>query len=127
MLRISTILKNRGTGVNLQSGKVVVVGKKQKVRRRIRQEVEEEGGRKKTLASCDSSNPCWEVVTPLVEEAPRSRNFWVIQDKGYKMNFDLRHPLAGRGGDKLLEALVKTLGHLFVTDAGEGAVLEQVA
>ncbi|GKB58622.1 hypothetical protein Tco_0914808 [Tanacetum coccineum] len=28
--------------VNLQSGKVVVVGKKQKVRRRIRQEVEEE-------------------------------------------------------------------------------------
>ncbi|GJQ89905.1 hypothetical protein Tco_0001044 [Tanacetum coccineum] len=29
-------------GVNLQSGKVVVVGKKQKVRRRIRQEVEEE-------------------------------------------------------------------------------------
>ncbi|GKC27776.1 hypothetical protein Tco_1035070, partial [Tanacetum coccineum] len=28
--------------VNLQSGKVMVVGKKQKVRRRIRQEVEEE-------------------------------------------------------------------------------------
>ncbi|GJS43603.1 hypothetical protein Tco_0568646 [Tanacetum coccineum] len=36
------ILPSTFKGVNLQSGKVVVVGKKQKVRRRIRHEVEEE-------------------------------------------------------------------------------------
>ncbi|GJW50279.1 hypothetical protein Tco_0091630 [Tanacetum coccineum] len=41
-VKVKELRSDNEQSVNLQSGKVVVVGKKQKVRRRIRQEVEEE-------------------------------------------------------------------------------------
>ena len=75
----------------------VVVGKKQKVRRRRRREVEEDEEEEEEPPP-SPPNPNWEVVTPLVGEAPqesqvprwRIRAMWELASILNFLNVSLR-------------------------------------
>ncbi|GJX37826.1 barwin-like endoglucanase [Tanacetum coccineum] len=91
-------------GVNLQSGKVVVVGKKQKVRRRIRQERRRRsrnfcgGVFKVFMPLLNIKVEFWEGELETAFVLPNSALFeihmpWLkIQDKGLQNEFRLAHP-----------------------------------
>ncbi|GJY92442.1 leucine-rich repeat receptor-like serine/threonine-protein kinase BAM1 [Tanacetum coccineum] len=93
--------------VNIQCRKVVVVGKKQKVRWRIRQEERRRRSRNFRGGVFMVFKPLlnikvkfWEGELETTFVLQNSALFeihmpWLkIQEKGYKMNFDLRHPVA---------------------------------
>ncbi|GJT25724.1 hypothetical protein Tco_0895661 [Tanacetum coccineum] len=99
---------HQGQCVNLQCRKVVVVGKKHKVRWRIRQEERRRRSRNFRGGVFMVFKPLlnikvkfWEGELETTFVLQNSALFeihmpWLklIQEKGYKMNFDLRHPVA---------------------------------